>query len=473
MEEPAPQTVPEDGDRPTGAPSLRYGAATHVGNVRDNNEDTYAADTSKALWVVADGMGGLGFGEVASAISIHSVVRLVRDGHGVNQAIEIAHNRIKEYGETDAQGTNMGTTLVLLLSQGSMYNVFWVGDSRAYLFSNGKLKHITVDHSLLQELIEKGEITPEEARTDKGKNAVTRALGVQELDTVRADSVSHRWRPGEKIVLCSDGLTDFVSDPEIASILSSDADDQALSEKLIDAALTGGGRDNVTVVVVSAPDTVTGTEGDTEIPGDTTGGHTRQPDDNTGEVGDGAPESEPPAAESLNNTTRMARSPLDAAEGGSETATDAAETTNGEPETSAVDKQRRTLYIVGAILLALLAAFATLGDDEAQPQRGPAAARSDAAVDRVAAPATTPSFPDVILDRGARLAVSAHPTLGDAEYMQRRLSRAGLTAHVEKPARTADEAYQVFLGPFGDPAELEAARVELAAMGITTTRSTP
>ena len=169
-----------------------YGAGTNVGNVRDNNEDSYVCDEEKDLWIVADGMGGLGFGEVASAITTFTVTQMVREGHGINQAIEIAHRNIKEYAQTDGLGTNMGTTIVLLLSHGSLYNIFWVGDSRAYLLDKEQMKQVTIDHSLVQSLIDQGELTKEQAQTDPRKNAVTRALGVQELETVRADSISER-----------------------------------------------------------------------------------------------------------------------------------------------------------------------------------------------------------------------------------------------------------------------------------------
>jgi protein phosphatase len=244
----------------------QFGAGTHVGNIRDNNEDSYVCEGDKALWVVADGMGGLGFGEVASAIATFTVTNMIRDGHGVNQAIESAHSRIKEYAETDGRGTNMGTTLVLLLSQGSLYNVFWVGDSRAYLLGNEDFKQVTVDHSLVQSLIEQGELTVEEAATDPRKNAVTRALGVQELETIRADSLSEKWAPGEKILLCSDGLTDCVTNEGIEEILRQEGTDQELTDRLIEAALEGGGKDNVTVIIVSAPDTTQYSDSDTHVP---------------------------------------------------------------------------------------------------------------------------------------------------------------------------------------------------------------
>lgn len=181
-------------------------------------------------------------------------------------AIEEAHRNIKKYAETDGMGTNMGTTIVLLLSSGSLYNVFWVGDSRAYLFDNESLRQITIDHSLVQSLIDQGELTAEEAASDPRKNAVTPSLGVQELETVGADSISDKWRPGQKFLLCSDGLTDCVRNNDIESILKQGGSDQQITDNLIEAALEGGGNDNITVVVVSAPEAVKHADSDTHVP---------------------------------------------------------------------------------------------------------------------------------------------------------------------------------------------------------------
>ncbi|MFT4720088.1 MAG: serine/threonine protein phosphatase PrpC [Candidatus Azotimanducaceae bacterium] len=254
----------------------QFGASTHVGKVRDNNEDSYVCDAENSLWVVADGMGGLGFGEVASAITSYTLTTQLRTGQGVNQTIELAHQRIKEYAETQASGTNMGTTLVLLLSQGNRYNVFWVGDSRAYLYGES-LKQISVDHSLVQNLIERGELTEEEARFDSRKNAVTRALGVQEIDTVRADSISDCWHLGEKILLCSDGLSDLVTPQEIEKVLKSAKTDQEKTDTLVDLALAAGGKDNITVVLISAPDNTSLENSDTQTPAEVSSDKTYVP----------------------------------------------------------------------------------------------------------------------------------------------------------------------------------------------------
>lgn len=242
-----------------------YGAGTNIGNVRDNNEDSFVCDENKSLWMVTDGMGGLGFGEVASAIGSYTITRLIQQGHGVIQAIEKAHREIKDFSNTEGVDTNMGTTMVLLLSKGALYNIFWVGDSRAYLFDQN-LKQVTVDHSLVQQLVEQGELTQEEAAVDPRKNAVTRALGVREFKTVRADSISDRWRAGQKIMLCSDGLSDFVPHQDMEAILKGTDSNQQMVDRLIDLALKNGGRDNITVVLVSAPETAINPDSDTAYP---------------------------------------------------------------------------------------------------------------------------------------------------------------------------------------------------------------
>ena len=244
----------------------QFGAGTHIGNLREHNEDSYVCDAENALWIVADGMGALGSGEAASAIATFTITNMIRDGHGVNQAIEVAHSRIREYAESDGHGKNMGTTLVLLLSQGSLYNVYWVGDSRAYLLSNKDFKQITIDHTLVQSLIYQGELTIEEAAADPRKNAVTMALGVHELENVRADSHSEKWVPGDKILLCSDGLTDCLTREHIENILRQEGSDQELTDQLIKAVLDEGGKNNVTIVLVSAPDSTQLTDRETNAP---------------------------------------------------------------------------------------------------------------------------------------------------------------------------------------------------------------
>ncbi len=248
-----------------------FGAATNIGNQRENNEDSFVVDERSNLWIVADGMGGLGFGEVASAITVYTITTMLKEGHGIHQAIEISHKRIKEYAEAEGSGTNMGTTVVLLYSQASLYNIFWVGDSRAYMF-DGALSQLTHDHSLVQTLVDQGELSREEAAEDPRKSAITRALGVQELDIVRAESISEKWKRNQKILLCSDGLSDCVADEDIEKILQEATSEQQAVDNLIDKALAEGGKDNITAILVAAPDAISHEGSDTEIPLDDTAG---------------------------------------------------------------------------------------------------------------------------------------------------------------------------------------------------------
>jgi serine/threonine protein phosphatase PrpC len=177
-------------------------------------------------------------------------------------------------------GANMGTTLVLLFSQGSLYNLFWAGDSRAYLMGDS-LSQLTVDHSLVQALIDRGELTEAQAETDPRKNAVTRALGVQELDTVRADSISDKWKPNQKILLCSDGLSDLINLSEIEKVLVKKISNQEMVNELIVKALAAGGKDNITVVIVSAPNQPNQVDQDTYVPDDITDNTKVRDDDET------------------------------------------------------------------------------------------------------------------------------------------------------------------------------------------------
>ncbi len=411
----------------------QYGAGTNVGNVRDNNEDSYVCDDEKDLWIVADGMGGLGFGEVASAITTFTVTRMVREGHGVNQAIEVAHRNIKEYAESDGLGTNMGTTIVLLLSHGSLYNIFWVGDSRAYLFDKSGLSQITVDHSLVQSLIDQGELTREEAHTDPRKNAVTRALGVQELETVRADSISERWKPSQKVLLCSDGLTDCVTDADIESIMRDGGSDQEIVDRLIHAALEGGGKDNVTIILISAPKTAKIADTDTHVPA---ADDTQVPGDDTYVP---AIESAPTATmKSINLADRATEQTIKAAESSLVTvdASDAgypvAETTHHWSKFSAV-----------AALFLLVTVWLFQSDE---PTRAvPANFESNEAA--FIGPMTR-NFPAYEFPaRGTVLQVGLFSRLAGAELQQTRLTSLGLSPHIEKRASQESIRYAVVLGP--------------------------
>jgi protein phosphatase len=232
---------------------IEFGHGTHVGLRRDHNEDTYGAEPEFGLWLVADGMGGHEQGEVASAIARDTVIGEVANGNNLPDAIRVAAQRIIDHSNERQSTLPMGTTLVAAELKDNHYVVAWVGDSRVYHW-NGALTQITSDHSYVQELVDQGAITAEQARTHPHRNVVTQALGVTEPATLRVDTVEGDLGPNEQLMLCSDGLSEEVDDEYIAHIMGKEITPQESVEYLILAALDGGGSDNVTVLVVGRKD---------------------------------------------------------------------------------------------------------------------------------------------------------------------------------------------------------------------------
>src|SRR5690348_500830 len=227
---------------------IEFGHSTHVGLRREHNEDTYYADAELGLWLVADGMGGHEHGEVASAIARDTLIEQVSQGNPLARAIQLADEEIIKHSSRKAEALPMGTTVVAVRVKGDEFEMSWVGDSRVYLW-DGALKQLSQDHSYVQELIEQGAITAEQARTHPHRNVVTQALGVTDPQSLRVDTVRGNLKPGMQILLCSDGLTEEVEDEDISRILSrGDLSAQECVDHLILAALDGGGSDNVTVL---------------------------------------------------------------------------------------------------------------------------------------------------------------------------------------------------------------------------------
>lgn len=229
-----------------------FGHATDVGRVRDHNEDTYIAVPENGLWAVADGMGGHSAGEIASAIAVEVIAAEVGNGCPLDEAIEKAHQAILQAALEGQGAPGMGCTVVALKLSGYEVEVAWVGDSRAYLW-DGALRPLSRDHSFVQQLIDSGAISEEEARHHPQRSVITQALGADELKTVRVDSVRDILARGERLLLCSDGLTGEVDDAYIADVMSRTSDSQQAVEQLIAAANNNGGSDNVTVILVDAP----------------------------------------------------------------------------------------------------------------------------------------------------------------------------------------------------------------------------
>lgn len=245
-------------------------ARTDPGPVRENNEDTMLIDEERGIFLVADGMGGHAFGEVAAAIAtevVHRVLtqemedpdetRLMRDvdvddpsdqlrerlRYAMNQAsIAIRHKSREIDGAED-----MGTTLVVLLVEEQRAHVAHVGDSRAYLLRGGRLQRLTRDHTVVQQEIDAGRLTPELARLVPHKHILTQSVGFH--GPVEPDTSTRVMVPGDVYLLCSDGLTDALDDEAISRIATSRPHDM-LADSLVEAALAAGGEDNVTVLTV-------------------------------------------------------------------------------------------------------------------------------------------------------------------------------------------------------------------------------
>ena len=244
---------------------VRVGVATDVGRVREHNED--AAFARGSIFVVADGMGGHAAGEVASAIAASTLGELAERADltvaDVVAQVDVANRRIFTTAVRNPQQWGMATTLtgvaVVLdpdadadADQGSSWAVVNLGDSRVYRYAAGELAQVSVDHSEVQEMVDAGYLTDEEARVHPLRHTVTRSLGRDRLPVV--DTWVLPVVAGERFVVCSDGLTNEVRDGEIAAVLAAGADVQATAQDLVDRAVAHGGRDNVTVIVVEAAD---------------------------------------------------------------------------------------------------------------------------------------------------------------------------------------------------------------------------
>ena len=255
----------------TDQPAVRWGAATDVGLVRGGNEDAFVCEPM--VFGVADGMGGHQAGEVASSIA----ARIIRDrlaagasnvGVVVASVVE-ANASIYQAAHASVDHHGMGTTLTALVvmradeSNVARFALVNVGDSRTYLLRNSVLHRATVDHSYVQELVNTGHISEDEARTHPRRNIVTRALGIE--PTVRVDTWLVPMVHGDRFILCSDGLVDEVPDDDIAAIALASDDPQVVADQLVTKANANGGRDNVTVVVVDVLQGVEPTTADTEL----------------------------------------------------------------------------------------------------------------------------------------------------------------------------------------------------------------
>lgn len=241
---------------------LSWAGVTDVGLRRDTNQDSYFAEYP--LFIVADGMGGHAGGEIASQRTVARLEELVSAGEvsrsSIESALELAVGDIAAHPETTDEGT--GTTLTGLFLESGADGTHWValniGDSRVYLLRDDRLVQVTTDHSVVQELITAGKISPEEAEGHPYSNVITRAVGASELTA--PDYVSIDLRAGDRFVICSDGLTKELTDYGIQHFLNEHVSPGKAVDAMLAAALENGGRDNVTLVVVQVDDDSSSTE---------------------------------------------------------------------------------------------------------------------------------------------------------------------------------------------------------------------
>lgn len=225
---------------------MRFAGRTHPGRRGGQNEDTIGWSEVEGLWFVADGMGGHASGDVASRIVKETLL-----GEALKLPLQAAlgkaHEAVSATASRNASHAGMGSTAVAVRIAGRSADIAWVGDSRAYLWRAGALRQLTRDHSLMELLRERGDLTEAQLRGHPNRNLVTQTLG---LGAPKASSVSEPLRRGDWLLLCSDGLNDELEDEQIAEALRAHAAPDAAADALISAALASGGRDNVSAVVV-------------------------------------------------------------------------------------------------------------------------------------------------------------------------------------------------------------------------------
>jgi PPM family protein phosphatase len=241
-----------------------WGARTDTGRVRKGNEDSYLVE--EPLFAVADGMGGHLAGDVASSTAVDVITNRLSDADAANpetlaQMLREANSAIFSRAEDDNSLHGMGTTCTLLMLDDGRAHIAHVGDSRAYLFRDGSLEQLTEDHTLVGRMVREGRLTEQEAERHPQRSIITRALGVD--SEVDVDLSTVNLEDGDRVLICSDGLSSMISNDDIAAVLRKEQDPQTAADRLVDLALDAGGEDNVTVVVLAIGDSVASRGADT------------------------------------------------------------------------------------------------------------------------------------------------------------------------------------------------------------------
>ena len=237
--------------------NINFAGKTNVGLKRSANEDVFIIEGQRGFCLVADGLGGAAAGDLASRLFAEATVEVFRKSadldeenvvRRIQESFRLAHDKIRDHVRKNPLHKGMGCTAELLAFSDQGFVVGHLGDSRTYRFRNGRLKQLTHDHSLVQDQIDKGLIGEEKARRHPLRNVILKAVGIDEhlsLDLIRG-----RTYPADQFLLCSDGLTDMVDDVDISNVFNSPLAADKKVNQLIDLALSGGGRDNITVVLI-------------------------------------------------------------------------------------------------------------------------------------------------------------------------------------------------------------------------------
>ena len=247
---------------------IQSGARTDLGRVRKNNEDCFAIEPSLQLYVLSDGMGGEAHGEVASNLAVQTILTHCRQAENsratpifgesstdvsdrtnrLSSAVHLANRKVFETAASNREQKGMGATIVAAWIDAQRLSIAHVGDSRAYLLRAGTMEQLTADHSQVAEKVRVGILTPQEADASEMQSVLTRAVGTNH--TVEVDTDEQVLLVGDVVLLCSDGLTRMVTDPEIASTLLTSGSAQEAADRLVDLANDNGGVDNVSVIVL-------------------------------------------------------------------------------------------------------------------------------------------------------------------------------------------------------------------------------
>ncbi len=240
--------------------SARFYSLSHQGLVRTSNQDTILTDEVQRLWAVADGMGGHQKGDLASGLACAALHHAIKQGSDLASAFEQAHARVRLAQRQEPGADNMGTTLVAVLETMHGFELAWVGDSRAYLLTHAQphgagepeLQQLTTDHSVATRLYEQGEISADQIDVHPHRHVLTDCIGQpQGIPTIETRKLD--WQPGDRLVLCSDGLTGEISEDAMLETLTAKMSLDLIGQSLVNQALSNGGADNIAVIVLNSP----------------------------------------------------------------------------------------------------------------------------------------------------------------------------------------------------------------------------